>query len=319
MTTTSLFDQVLSNTQTHATDHHKAIEAVKSGILERPIVIRPQTEGSLFNRPFEGLRDYGILPVESSAISGPYGTIEGKKGLFCDSECINIVSDRYEIHQPSEILSQFKNVAAETGLEVKRVLFNKSNGGLLISSKINDCKIVGENHDLSLTFYTSHCGKYKTFLSLSALRIACFNQVPMLVRKKSNHLFAEKHYKNALNVQSLGKLLEKIPSLVDQHNAKAETMQSKIVKFSDFVELCREKWKAEAETRAWEKKMEKLRSAYYNAPGQDIIQNDSAYKAYQAITFLNTHDGRDTKYKEETVITKNAIECLEFEEILLEA
>src|SRR5690606_6279052 len=102
--------------------------------------------------------DHYFYDVEKAPLSGPYGDIEHKKGIFVNQKCINVVSNSYEVHQPSEIYQTFLDVSAKTGLQVNRVLTNKHNGGFLLSAKYDSVKIAGESHDANLVFYTSHCG-----------------------------------------------------------------------------------------------------------------------------------------------------------------
>jgi len=319
------FDSILETTQNNQIQQSaQCVEVpalIQSATISQPSI--PQQSAQVMGDP-SVFSDYAgnaqkILPVQIAPLNGPYGTIENKKGVFCDQKCINVVSNNYELHQPSEILQSFENVAKRGGLAINKVLFNRHNGGLLINAKFDECKIVGEKHDTQVTFYTSHCGAYKTFLSLSLLRIACFNQVPVLNKNKSNHIFAEKHYKNALCVATFEKLLEKIPALVSAYNTRAEILQDKTITFETFADLCAEKWKEDKTSKKWEKRYNKLKEHYYHGMGQDIARRDSAYKAFQAITHQNTHGLRNTTMREENLITKSAKESLEFEEILLSA
>jgi hypothetical protein len=310
----SILDSVLENTQNNINN------AVINNTLSSDsatYVPAPQFKKEVHQN--YARQESQILDIETHVLrSEKYGDIDHIKGIYCDGKCIQTVSNSYEVHQPKEIAQQFKNVADTHNLDVKKCLFNSKNGGLLISAKYEGTKIAGENHDLSVTFYTSHCGRYRTILSLSALRIACFNQVPLLVKGKQNHLFAEKHYKNALDIDNFGTLLAKIPKLTDSHNDRAMRLKEGKLSFTDFVELCAEQWKQDITSKRWDKKVRKVRDAYYSGTGQQILENDTAYKAYNTITFLNTHDLRNSEYREENIITKSAKESLEFEQVLLE-
>jgi hypothetical protein len=263
-------------------------------------------------------RKQEFFTVESEPLPSPYGGyIPGKRGLFVNQNNINIVSDKYEVHQPSEIYQTFANVAARTNLEINRVITNPTNGGLLLSAKFADTKIVGENHDVNVTFYTSHCGKYKTFLTLDLLRIACFNQVPCLYRNKQRFIFAEKHYQNALDINLMESKLEAIPESVEAYNEKARQLQDTKLSFNSFRDYYVDHYKLKESQKQFDSKVEKLREVYYNATGQRELANDSAYKAYQAITFFNTHELRDTAMREENILTKRASDSIVVLEELL--
>lgn len=259
-----------------------------------------------------------VMPVVSKPIHTDLGEIPNKKALLVGDKCINIVSDKYEIHQPSDIFDQFQKVSNKFGLEIRKTVFNPNNGGLLISARYDQTNFVGDDHDVNLTFYTSHCGKFKTFLTMDMLRIACMNQVPALYRENDRHIFAEKHYRNSLNVDLFGELLADLPTAINTHNEMMEIMRSTSFRRDDFVEFAKDHWKLKKEQAQYESKINKLVSAYNNAPGQSQLE-DSVYKAYNAVTYINTHEVRNTPMQNETVMVKNSQDSLKAMEELLAA
>lgn len=294
----TLFDTVLLETQ-------NAIQSNLDSVFTNNIENKSTTVDSVFT-------------VEKHPVSSKFGIIENREGIFVNEKCINIVSDRYEIHQPSEIISRFENFSKKCGLEPNRVITNANNGGLLMSAKCAEIKILNEKHIVNITFYTSHCGKYRTFLSLDALRVACFNQVPMLIKRKERHLISEKHYKNSLNMNLLEKKLGEIPASIAHLTEQAEILQQKKLSFNDFLDMYVSHFKIDKAAKQFDTKVNNLKDTYFSAPGQQHLDNNG-WKAYNAITFDNTHNLRDTKYKEETRITKASAQSLEFLEVLLEA
>lgn len=266
----------------------------------------------------EKATDFDLFTVDTLPISGPYGEIAGKRGIFVGNNCVNIVSDRYSVHQPREIYQRFANVAEQSNLEVNRVISNRKNGGLLLSAKYDNVQILGESHDVNLTFYTSHCGKYKTFLTLDLLRIACFNQVPALYANKSRFIFAEKHYQNSLDLDLIQQIIAGIPAAIEDYSATAESLIENKFSFESFAELYREHYNLRKEQKQFDSKLEKIKNIYYNAPGQRHLDN-SAYKAYQAVTYFNTHEGRNTYMKEENAYIKGGNDSLKFRDLLLAA
>lgn len=259
-----------------------------------------------------------IFSVDAKPISSEHGVIPGKKGIFVGNHCVNIVSKSYEIHQPSEILEAFESVAAKSGLSINRIVTNPENGGLLIGAKYGDCKVMNESHDINLSFYTSHCGKYKTFLTLDLLRIACMNQVPVLYKNKERHIISEKHYRHALDIAAMQRCIEGIPDSIAAFSNNAEVLQQKSLSFSAFLDLYVKHYKQDTAATRWDSKVQKLREIYFSAPGQKGLK-DTGYKAFQAITFANTHDLRETKYKNETVIGRASDDSLAFMRALLAA
>lgn len=251
------------------------------------------------------MKNQTILPVTSQTIQSNGITIPNKRALMVDDKCVNIVSGAYEIHQPMAIYEQFQTVAQETGLQINGHLYNKNNGGLLISAKYQTAKIIGDSHDINLTFYTSHCGKYKTFLTMDLLRMACMNQVPALYGNKKRHLFAEKHYKNALDITLMGDLIAGIPQALANHIELMELLQSKSFTIDNFVEFAADHWNLKKEQKQFDSKVANLKAVYLNAQGQSTLGNN-AYKAFNAITYINTHNGKNTAMKDENVMTKNS-------------
>lgn len=256
------------------------------------------------------IKEREFFEVEKLPISGPYGNLPDKKGIFIGEKCINIVSPRYDIHQPSEIYQTFQNAVKSAGLEINRTIANPKNGGLLLSAKYGNCKIVGEDHDINLTFYTSHCGKFRTFLTLDLLRLLCENQVPALIKDNERHIFSEKHYKNSLKMEKLEQALDLIPQGVQAYNAQAEQLKDTKIKYSDFVEYFKKHYKLDSDSKQFDSKIAKLGEAYHHAPGQSAITTDSGYKAYNAITYLNTHGLRNSAMKEESIITRASNDSL---------
>lgn len=256
--------------------------------------------------------------VEEQPISSKYGVIKGTKGIFVNEKKINIVSNRYEVHQPLEVLNKFYDVADRTNLRVNKVITNPTNGGLLISANYSGTRIVGEQHDVNVIFYTSHCGSYKSFLTLSLLRIACDNQVPVLYRNKDRHIISKKHYTDALNLEEIAAKLEHIPGSVQSYNEKAHKLQEKHLSFLDFIDLYNTTYKVDTSAKRYNSKLAALSDVYYNAKGQRELAQ-TAYKAYQAVTYENTHKLRETALKQENIITRNGDKSLEFVKVLLAA
>ena len=274
---------------------------------------------SLFNPETVAQQADELFTIDNLPLySEEYGKVENKRGLFVGDKCINVVSPSYEVHQPQEILRKFEEVAEYTGLLINRTLTNPANGGLIISAKYGDTRIVGDEHDINLTFCTSHCSKVSTFLTLDLLRMACFNQIPALYSDKKRHIFAEKHYKNALNIDLIQEALENIPAAVDNFNHKAELLMEKPFSVEDFVALAIDHYKMDPEAKRFNSKVELWKSAYFNAEGQRHLP-DTAWKAYNAVTYQNTHGGRNTIFRNERVLTQGSADSLKFMDKLLAA
>lgn len=260
----------------------------------------------------------GLFTVEKLPINGPYGVIEGKQGLFVDGNCVNIVSDKYEVHQPSDIYRRFEAVAEQSGLSVGKSLFNPLNGSMLLSARYDRVQVLGEDHDINLTFFTSHDGKYRTFLSLDTLRIACMNQLPALYGNKERFIFAEKHYKNALDIRLIEETIVGIPTAIQAFADTADILQQKKLNVSMFTELVADHYGWKKEQKQYDTKIAKAVSAYQNAQGQSHL-DDSAYKALQAVTYLNTHSGSNTPMKAQNAFIKGGDNSLKFADLLLAA
>lgn len=264
-------------------------------------------------------RSQKMFDVESHDISSPYGIIEGKKGLFVNEQNINIVSDKYEVVQPRQVFETFTDIADRSGLEINRTLLNPKNGGLMVSARFDNLKIMGDDHDVNVVFYTSHCGRYKTFLTLDILRLACFNQAPALYKNKDRFIFAEKHYKNALDINMLGGALENIPASVEAFNTKMELLGEKSMNCEQFVEWYVDQLKLDKESKQYDTKVQKFRETYKYATGQREIRSESAWKAFNAVTYINTHEGRNSTYKAENALLKGGDDTIKRLDALLTA
>ena len=280
--------------------------AVAQPVIETPTMVAPtMTKELTHNYQNKGSE---MFTVEKELISGPYGQIPNKRGIFVNEKCINVVSPTYKVHQPIEIAQKFFDVAESHGLEINRVINNPKNGGLLLSAKYDQCKILGENHDINFTFYTSHCGQFRTFMSCDLLRIACENQVPTLFANKSRWIMNEKHY-SPLDIDSVGEALITIPEVIYAYEKKAAQLKDMQFSIDDFIQFYIDSYKVNTEAKRFSDKVEKLKDVYYNAVGQRE-HGANGYKAFQAITFMNTHEIKKTAMIEENRFIKNGNDSL---------
>ena len=130
---------------------NQVLEATTNNTLETTIeqpsnVCTLETSADYFGNKFN------LFDVQEKPLFSDFGKIEGKKGLFVNGENINIVSDKYECHQPKAIACQFEKAMRNNGLEINRVLPNPKNGGLLLSAKYANQMLGGDNCDINLTF-----------------------------------------------------------------------------------------------------------------------------------------------------------------------
>ena len=259
-----------------------------------------------------------IFEVESLPLRSHHGEVAGKKGIFVNGNCINIVSNQYKIHQPKKVYDTFEGLAISHGLTIDKVLTNTKNGGLLLSAHYADLKFLGEQHKASLVFYTIHFGKNRTFLTLDFLRVACFNQIPALYQNKQRHIISEKHYQNSLDINSFEKVLESLPAQIQAYNEKAETLQQKSLSFDSFRDLYITHKKLDENQKQFDSKMAEFKGRYFRANGQNGLA-ESAYKAFQAITYENTHLGRNTAMQLENSFIKGGDDSLVWLDTLLAA
>lgn len=240
--------------------------------------------------------------------------IPGKKALLINEKCVNIVSNRYKVVQPTDVMETFQKMS---GLTIDKVITNPNTGGLLLSSKLESTMLGGEEHAIDLTFYTCHNGSYKTFLSMQALRMACMNQLPALSSVQGLYLYATKHY-NEVHMDDLKEIVETIP--LHLSNFKAQYQGLHDIKFTKEAFLAEfvEHMKIQDEQKK-DKVISKISDIYSFAKGQETLTNDSAYKAYQAVTYMNTHNVRKGKNVVETVNIKNQKDSFNWFETLSKA
>ena len=227
--------------------------------------------------------------------------IPDRKGLFVNNKCVNVVSNsRYKVVQPRDIYDRFEEA---TGLEINRVITNTNHGSMLLSANYQGLLINNEEHQLSLTFYTGHNNQYSTFLTLGALRIACMNQLPVLVGAPDLHLIRCKHIHH-FNFDQLGSIIETLPRRVANFEAQCQRLKESKLSLDDFLASYVEFYKLE-DTAKKDKAIASIMDVYKRAPGQEIIEDNTAYKAFHAITYDLTHNVKQTKNQLEKVNVQN--------------
>lgn len=222
------------------------------------------------------------LFVEGSEIQVP-----NKKALLVNGKVINIVSDKYKVVQPSDVMRSFERT---TDLTIDAVLSNTHTGGLLIKSRMMNPTINGEKHSIDLTFYTGHNGQYRTILSLQALRMLCMNQIPAISKNENLWLMNEKHYRD-FDLQKMESLMDQAGHALIEWKQEYTGLLDIPLTARQFIELWQE------ETKATDKAVQKMADIYQFADGQSHL-GESVYKAYQAITYDLSH-GRNSKIKME--------------------
>lgn len=252
--------------------------------------------------------------------SSEYGQIDNIKGLFVKGKCINTVSPDFGIVQPVDVYDSFQNVAKTHGMEINTKLSNYDNGGMLLSSQFDEVKIAGENHNVNLVFYTAHNGRYRTVLCLDILRVACFNQVPMLFKNR-RWIFNEKHYKNHFNIQEFEQILMGIPESVEAYNQQVEALKIKTMGVKNFIDWYVDFYKVDTikDSKRTDTKLEQMKEIYSNARGQSEAGKDNAWRAFNAITYYNTHCLPKSIYREENKLFKKGDDSLKALESLLAA
>ena len=263
--------------------------------------------------------DFEQFEVKSHPVMIGDVIVPNKKILAVDDQFVNLVSGKYQIHQPMEVFESFNNVADKCGLDIQRVISSRLTGGMIIEAKYDTVSFVGEEHDVTVVFFTDHTGRYCTSLSLNTLRHLCMNQAAMLSRGKDRHLFKEKHYNRSLDIDNFERLLEYVPQSVEMYNARMEQLLEKKFTYGQFQEFFIRMTKLDKESKQYQTKIANLKDCYYNAQGQDVIANDTGYKAFNVISFMNTHQLRESKAKTERLYQAKAKNTLAMTEALLAA
>lgn len=98
-------------------------ETIDQDDLERSVVAvqeQPETTTQTTSTVYQDYtgKPQSMFTVEQSDLTSRFGLVSGKKGLFVDSKNINIVSDKYEIVQPSTVLARFEQVAEQSNLDI---------------------------------------------------------------------------------------------------------------------------------------------------------------------------------------------------------
>lgn len=272
-----------------------------------------------FTEKLEVAADTELFTVDMHDIqTEAHGAIPNKKALIVDGECVNVVSDKYEVHQPNEILAQFREVAANTGLEINQVIPSPHRGGLIITAKYNEVSFLDEKHDMGVMLFTTHCSSYSTFVATNVQRIFCMNQIPAIAGNNDNILFKEKHYANALEMDTIAPAIEELPQIAANYRNVAEALNAKRMTEREMVEFYVKFYKLDEEQRNFDSRITRLLETYHNAAGQSHLK-PTAYKAFQAVTYLNTHHIRATENASEVKMVGKQKDSLKFQQALLAA
>lgn len=306
------YDQKEAHASTADTPTVKPVGSKNLAIKKEASLLSSQIK-KLDPHVFKGFAPaHDIVTVDESPLYAPTGENgemlpqPGKKGLFVENAMINVVSENYKVVQPLQVVKQFMEVAKQTDLKVNKILNNPNNGGLLISSTFEETRIAGEDHNVNVVFYTSHDGKYKTMLTLQTLRIACFNQVPTLYRdRKDNIIFSEKHYRNTLDVDLISKRLLDIPDAVQRYNEIANMLKSASMTKKQFIDFYINHAKIDTEAPRSAGKIAKIENIWQSGQGQELCGSDNMWRALNAVSYLNTHETKAGKFKNENVFLKN--------------
>lgn len=231
--------------------------------------------------------------------------IPQKKALIVNNEVINIVSDHYKLVQPKQVVENL----IDSGVVVDWVKTNTSTGGLLVKSFIDTFDIDGEKHRMDLAFYTGHNSKYRTILSFQLLRHKCDNQIPVLMKNKSNQIMSIKHF-HEFNYETMKSKIDEAKLAFEVFCDQYKSLKDKRMSKKQFVEFYH------SLTNASDRTLKRIDDVYSNAKGQDIP--DNAYKGLQAVTFDLTHNGRKGNQELENKNIKNMDFASKFITSLLE-
>lgn len=227
--------------------------------------------------------------------------IPNRKGLFVDNQCINVVSaKKYKVVQPSTIMELFQK---NTKLEITKQISNKNYGSILLGAHYKDVKINNEEHRLNLTCYTGHNNQYSSFVTLMAMRVACMNQLTALIGQPNMFIIRCKHIQD-FDFEQLEEVIETLPLRVANFEAHYQRLHDSKLSLEDFLESYVEFFKLQ-ESSTKDKKVNHIRSIYNGAKGQDIITNDTAYKAFHALTYQLTHETKQSINNLEKVNIQN--------------
>lgn len=247
--------------------------------------------------------DEKLFDVIESQIKSTHNDsiIPDRKALYVNNKCVNIVSNsRYKVVQPKEIYNRFQQASH---LEITKLVTNPNYGSLLLSASYGKISVGNDQHDLNLSFYTGHNNQYSTFTTLMGMRQACMNQLPAMIGAPSLYLMKCKHIQD-FNFEELESIIETLPRRVANFQLQCQRLQESKLSFRDFLEAYVSFFKLE-ESAKKDKAIASITDVYKKAQGQEIITDDTAYKAFHALTYDLTHNVKQTKNQLEKVNVQN--------------
>lgn len=131
--------------------------------------------------------NYSIIgsPVEFDTASGK-GSMPGRQVLYrSDTEdALSIVSDKYKVVQPAEVMEFFRDLTEEYGwqLETAGVLFNGAKYWALAKTG-NDMRVMGQDQVGDYMMLATSCdGTMRTLAKRTSVRVVCNNTLSIAQR-----------------------------------------------------------------------------------------------------------------------------------------
>ena len=97
-------------------------------------------------------------------------------------------------------------------------------------------------------------------------------------------------------------LLRDIPQSIEAYNVTANLLAGTRLTYNNFVAWYIESNRVDTKAKRFHL-VEAMLDEAYNNPKNKAIESNTAYKAFHAITYMNTHMGRKTKFAEEQRLT----------------
>lgn len=227
--------------------------------------------------------------------------IRGKKALIRSDtkDILSIVSDRYNVVQPKEVLEFFRDLVEDQGFKIHTAGVLKDGNRVWALAKTGkDFSINGDKVDGYLLLATSYDGKFSTTAQFTSIRVVCWNTLSWSLEGDANAGVVRIPHTSEFNAQAVK---EELGLLGDLNEQGWNKFQDNVIKLADYKVTKREAVEFFLELLDVDETAEgrqlqstkKLLAFYESGPGSKFISShNTTWGLVNAVSFFTDHARR---------------------------
>jgi phage/plasmid-like protein (TIGR03299 family) len=260
------------------------------------------TESPIFNNRWITNENIGASVKRLAAQNFlSFKPIPGKKILTrSDTDGIlSIVSDRYNVVQPREVMEFFRDLVEDQGFEIHTAGVLKDGNRVWALAKTGkDFEIDGDKVEGYLMLATSYDGKFSTTAQFTSVRVVCWNtlswslegqssagvvKIPHSSEFDADAIKEQLGLMGKLNTEGWGNFQENVTKLADYKVTKRQAVDF----FLELLDVDEEASGRQLQTT------KKLLSFYESGPGSDFISShNTTWGLVNAVSYFTDHARR---------------------------